>query len=272
MRAVLIAIGPWAAASPLPSAFWLGWFTASQKAALVNYLKEVYVQGDPEKIAAFSIGQAGWFLLFFALAIGMVLLIMAGVFSGRRAKLGGVLLGLLLLADMGRANLPWINHWNYPQKYASDPVINILRDKPYEHRVIQIPLRVPDQFSLFNGNSGLYAIEWVQQLFPYYNIQSLDLVMRPRVGSDLETYESEFLPTSNDKAYLLGRRWELTNTRYILGPAAYLNILNQMFDPTQHRFRIVQRFTIVPKPGVAEATSLEELISGPRQQWAVCTL
>lgn len=235
----------------------------SQKAALVNYLKEVYVQGDPEKIAAFSIGQAALFLLFFALAIGMVLLIMAGVCSGRRAKLGGVLLGLLLLADMGRANLPWINHWNYPQKYASDPIIDFLKQKPYEHRVIQIPLRVPEQYALFNGNQGLYAIEWVQQLFPYYNIQSLDLVMRPRVGSDLETYESEFLPTSNDKAYLLGRRWELTNTRYILGPAVYLDVLNQMFDPTQHRFRIFQRFTIVPKPGVVEATSLEELAAAP---------
>ncbi|HEX5398602.1 MAG TPA: hypothetical protein VFY06_06080 [Verrucomicrobiae bacterium] len=242
----------------------LAWLVyASQKSALVNYLKSVYVQGDAEKVAAFSIGQAGWFLLFFALAIGIVLLIIAGVFAGRRAKLGGVLLGLLLLADMGRANLPWINHWNYPQKYASDPIIDFLKTKPYEHRVIQIPLRVPDQYALFNGNSGLYAIEWVQQLFPYYNIQSLDLVMRPRVGSDLETYENNFLPSSNDDAYLMARRWELTNTRYILGPAAYLNVLNQLFDPTQHRFRIARRFTIVPKPGVAEATSLEELSAAP---------
>ena len=219
--------------------------------------------GDPNEIAAFSIGQAGWFLLFFALAIGIVILIMAGIFSGRRARLGGILLGAVLLVDLGRANLPWITHWDYQQKYASDPIVDILRDKPYEHRVIQLPFRVPDQFALFNGNAGLYGIEWVQQLFPYYNIQSLDLVMRPRVGSDLELYEANFLPASEDKSYLLPRHWQLTNTRYLLGPAGFLDVLNQQLDPAQHRFRIVQRFAIAPKPGVEQVTKLEELTAVP---------
>ena len=90
------------------------------------------------EIAAFSIGQAGWFLLFFAAAILLCLLVIAGIFSGKRAKLGGILLGALLIADLGRANLPWITHWNYPQKYASDPIMDILRDKPYEHRVSSV--------------------------------------------------------------------------------------------------------------------------------------
>ena len=90
----------------------------------------------PKEIAAFSVGQAGWFLLFFALAIGIVILIIAGIFSGKRAKLGGILLGALLIVDLGRANLPWITHWDYKQKYASNPIVDILRDKPYEHRVV----------------------------------------------------------------------------------------------------------------------------------------
>ena len=117
----------------------LAWLIfASQKAGLASYLQVV---GFPEKdlgaeIAAFSIAQAGWFLLFFAAAILLCLLVFAGVFAGKRAKLGGILLGALLLADLGRANLPWIVHWNYPQKYATNPIIDILRDKPYEHRVI----------------------------------------------------------------------------------------------------------------------------------------
>jgi hypothetical protein len=231
---------------------------ASQKPALISYLQTVDAPGDPAEIAAFSIGQAGWFLLFFALAIGIVILIIAGIFSGKRARLGGILLGALLILDLGRANLPWVIHWNYKQKYASDPIIDLLRDKPYEHRVIQVPLSVPDQYTLFNGSYGLYGIEWVQQLFPYYNIQSLDLVMRPRVGSDLETYEMVLSPLN-----LLARHWQLTNTRYLLGPAGCLNVLNEL-DPGQQRFRILQRFTIAPKPGVERATQLEELNAVPR--------
>ena len=63
-------------------------------------------------------------------------MVIAGVFSGKRAKLGGLLLGLLLVVDLGRADLPYIIHWDYKQKYASNPIIDFLRDKPYEHRVV----------------------------------------------------------------------------------------------------------------------------------------
>jgi hypothetical protein len=91
----------------------------------------------------------------------------------------------------------------------------------------------------------------VQQLFPYYNIQSLDLVMRPRVGSDLELYESMLLPSSEDKTYLLMRHWQLANVRYLLGPAGFLDSLNQQLDPAQRRFRIAERFDLIPKPEVA---------------------
>jgi hypothetical protein len=229
----------------------LAWLVyASQKANLVSYLQTVEASGDPSEIAAFSIGQAGWFLLFFALAIGIVILIIAGIFSGKRARLGGILLGVLLIVDLGRANLPWITHWDYKQKYASNPIVDLLRDKPYEHRVVDLR-----SDSLFEQ---LYAIEWVQQLFPYYNIQSLDLVMRPRVGSDLETYEMAL-----SQPNLVARHWQLANVRYLLGPAGYLDSINQQLDPAQRRFRIVQRFAIAPKPGVERATQLEELTAIP---------
>ena len=236
----------------------LAWLIyASQKANLVRYLHDV---GFPDKdmatlIAGFSIGQVGWFVLFFALAAGLCALVTAGVFAGKRAKLGGILLGALLIVDLGRANLPWIIHWNYEQKYASNPVVDILRDKRYEHRVVDLR-----SSSLFEQ---LYKIEWVQQLFPYYNIQSLDLVMRPRVGSNLELYESMLLPTSENKTYLLTRHWQLANVRYLLGPAAFLDQLNQQLDPAQRRFRIVQRFNVVPKPGIKQVTQLEELTAVP---------
>lgn len=46
------------------------------------------------------------------------------------------------------------------------------------------------------------------------------------------------------------RRWELTNTRYLLAPYALLEFLNKQMDPVQKRFRSVLQFDIVLKPGV----------------------
>jgi len=52
--------------------------------------------------------------------------------GGRAAKWAALALGCLLVVDLGRANLPWIITWNYEQKYATNPVIDTLRNKPYE--------------------------------------------------------------------------------------------------------------------------------------------
>jgi hypothetical protein len=62
----------------------------------------------------------------------------------------------------------------------------------------------------------------------------------------------------------MARRWQLTNTRYLLGPAGFLDVLNERLDPSRHRFRIVQRFNIRLKPGVEEFHQrLEELTAVP---------
>ena len=51
----------------------------------------------------------------------------------------------------------------------------------------------------------------------------------------------------------------MTNTRYLLGAAGYLDTMNAEFDPVQRRFRILQRFDVVNKPGIDKPTRLEEL-------------
>src|SRR5208282_5937899 len=156
----------------------LAWLIyALQKPAFVKYLQTVGFPDEDmaKQIAAFSIAQIGWFILFFGLATLLLTLVLAGVFSGRRAKWGGIFLGALLILDLGRADLPWIIHWNYIQKYdidpadpanSTNPILNFLRDKPYEHRVAILPFNFPQQFALFEN---LYKIEWAQHHFPYYN-------------------------------------------------------------------------------------------------------
>ena len=260
----------------------LGWLIYnSEKPGLVRYLQTVGF-GDEDtakQIAAFSIGQAGWFVLLFALAAGLCVLTVAGVFAGRRAKLGGILLGAFLVADLGRADLPYIIHWDYKQKYdidpanpanSTNPIINFLRDKPYEHRVAYLPFNVSQHLPLYDDWFGdLYRIEWAQHHFPYYNIQSLDKIQMPRMPADLMAYEAALTPHSADTEYLLARRWELTNTRYLLGPAGFLDVLNEQLDPAQHRFRIVQRFDVVPKPGIEQVTQLTEMTAAPADSGAI---
>jgi hypothetical protein len=67
------------------------------------------------------------------------------------------------------------------------------------------------------------------------------------------------------------RRWELSNTRYLLGAAGFLNVLNEQVDPLQHRFRIVVSFNIVPRPGISNPTRFEELtaVMDPQGQYAI---
>ena len=235
----------------------LGWLIyGSEKKYLISYLQKV---GFPDldsaaQIASFSINQAGWFLLFFAAAVILVILALAGVFSGKWSRLGGVLFGLLLVADLGRADLPWIIHWNYKQKYESNPIIDQLRDKPYEHRVADLQSDSPFE--------QLYRIEWMQQQFPFYNVQCLDIIQSPRVASDLAAYDMALVPSAN-RLYLVARHWALSNTSYLLGPAGYVDSLNQELDPLQYSFRIVQRFSIAAKPGIDQPTELEQVTAVP---------
>ena len=108
-------------------------------------------------------------------------------------------------------------------------------------------------------------MEWSQHHFQYYNIQSLDIVQMPRVPVDLETFEGAlvFDGRKPETLHRVTRRWQLTNTRYLLGWTGFLGALNQQVDPIEHRFSIVNRFDIVPKPGVTQPTRLDELTAVP---------
>jgi hypothetical protein len=244
----------------------LGWLIyAGEQPSFIQYLQKVGFSDEQmaREIASFSLGQVVWFLGLLAVAIFLFTLVIAGYFAGPRAKTGAVLLGAFLIFDLGRADLPYVVHWNYVQKYevgTLNPIVKFLCNKPYENRVAALPFRTPEQFALFSGRSGLYNIEWAQQLFPFYNIQSLDIIQMPRVPEDWKAYLEALSPNdSPESVQRIARKWQLTNTRYLLGPAGYLEVMNQQLDPAQKRFRILQRFDVLPKPGIAHPTQLEEL-------------
>ncbi len=254
----------------------IGWcLYISHKPELIQYLQKVGMP-DPEhaghmpsadEVAAFSISQAGWFLVLFAIAIGLVALFMAGYFAGPRFKIGAWLLGSLLVFDLVRADLPYVIHWDYKNKYevgSLNPIEDFLRQKSYENRVAVLPFEAQSQLRGYdNAFGGIYGIEWSQQHFPYYNIQSLDVIQMPRVPENVLAYWGTFHPSAEDKISLFARRWELTNTRYLLGAAGFLNVLNTQLDPGKGRFHIAQRFDVIAKPGVTQATSYEQLTVTP---------
>jgi len=246
----------------------LGWLAfGAQKNSFVQYLQKVGFSDEnmAREIAAFSLGQAGWFLALFAMAILLLTLVIAKYFSGQRARIGAFLLGGFMVFDLCRADLPFVIHWDYKQKYevgSLNPIIGFLRDKPYEHRVAGLPFRAPTGLEAFDQ---LYRIEWTQHLFLYYNIQCLDIIQMPRMPEDLQTYLETLSPRGTaESAPLIAREWQLTNTRYLVGPAGFLDVMNQQLDPGQGRFRIRQRFSVALKPGVKEFHSrLEELTAYP---------
>jgi len=74
----------------------------------------------------------------------------------------------------------------------------------------------------------------------YYNIQSLDIVQEPRLAADKAAFEAVMI-------FAPLRKWELTNTRYLVGIAALLDLFNQQIDAAQKRLRVAVRFDLAEK-------------------------
>jgi hypothetical protein len=214
--------------------------------ARTNLQSHLVTQGFPASLAAemarFSVMEAGWTLLFLLISAGLLLLIMSGWLRGRRASWALVLLGVILVLDLGRANRPWIIYYDYKEKYASNPIIELLRENRAEQRVV-----APFYLTTLEGaqqQSVLQLIcnDWLQNHFQFYNIQSLDVIQLPRRPEEYVAVQQNF-----GAPQLQARWWELTNTRFLFGFADYLEALNRQFD-ARGRFRVHTRFTFAQGP------------------------
>ncbi len=213
----------------------LGWFIyASKSSALEAYLQTVAISAsDAPGIAKFSLQAVGWFILFLVLTVGLLALIFSGQFAGPRAKWAGILLGILLVVDLGRADRSWIVYYDANYKFASDPIINFLADKPYEHRVMMAmrPEEVTNMQRALLHNA--YSSHWLQHVFPYHNIQSLEVIQEPRVAVDKE----RFMRAVPAQIYVL------SSIHYFLGAADFA----KKNDPTGQHLRVLKTFNFVPK-------------------------
>jgi hypothetical protein len=229
----------------------LGWVIyAASKSNLVQHLQRVGFGGleDAERMAGHSVGEVGWFVLFLSLAIGWLTLARSGFFRGPKSVgLAAVLAGGVMVADLARANSPWVEYYNYQEKYASNPVIDRLRKGAHDRRVSGLFLGGggPQAAQALQALQQVYGLEWLQHLFPYYSIQSVDIVQDPRPSADNQQYRSAFLAA--DQLQLLQRQirqWELTSTRYFVALAGVEGLMNQQVDGGRGRFRLLEAFQL----------------------------
>ena len=237
----------------------IGWFAmGSMKSDLVRHMTTRGIAAEnASAIARFSIHEVGLFVLVLLVCAALLFLIHAGIFRGARSRVAWGLLGLVLFADMARANAPWTVYFNYQQRYEKNAIIDLLSTRRWEHRVANPDLRlltqIPSFRALFTQDqqafqaaaffAQFYHGEWLQHQFQYYNVQTLDVAQDPRPPAD----KAMFLQQIGAD---LARLWELTNTRYLFGLAGgYVDLLNQQFDPAQRRFRLHTPFTLFQKPG-----------------------
>jgi hypothetical protein len=236
----------------LAAVAWFGYL--GSRRSLVKHLQEAGFPdaGMAAQIARFSTNEVLIFTLLLALCVAVLVLILSGAFAGRRAGVVSALMGLILVLDLGRSNKPWIIHYNWKEKYASNPIIDILKDKPHEHRVTVVPFQINQQLGMLQQ---YYQVEWLQHHFPFYNIQSIDMSQDPRPAAD----KVAFRQAVKD----IGRLWQLTNTRYLLGLGGQLpEMLNQQLDPKERRFRQHTAFTLFQQPN-SQAIGVETNANGP---------
>jgi hypothetical protein len=224
----------------------VGWLLyAGAGSELERHLQKVFFPPQlATAIAAFSMKEVGWYVLFLALSLISFFLLLSGWFRGDRAKWAGLAMGLVLVMDLGRADAPWIVHYNYVERYASDPVLDILRDKPYEHRVAAPKFQTPSQFAFFQQ---VYYLHWLQYRFPYYNIQSLDIIQMPRLPEDIAAFQGALSSSPV-------RLWQLTDTIPRCGSVC-LPAINQQLDPEPSASKLHPLSSFTKRPPVVRSSS-----------------
>ena len=246
----------------------------NSRPALISRLENQDFPSDlAYKVIQYSVSQVGWFIVYLVLSFALVLTIMKGSWSGS-GKLAGILFGVLMFADLARADVPWIRYYDYGEKYSPNPIVDFLKEKPYEHRVIgKLEPKGPGS-GITQGLGELYFF-WLQNDFPYHNIQTLDFSQMPRTPEMDKAFLKNFELSGSDirttDLWPATRLWQLTNTRYILSLANTVDFLNKRVDPIHHSFRQQTLFDLHRKANASAVEDYGDLTveEGPKGAYAL---
>jgi hypothetical protein len=220
---------------------------ASSKQALTEHLlHNGFDATQAPQIAHFSVGEVEWFVYYLAASVAVVVGILAGVFSGRRAVCAWVLLAAIMICDLSRADIPWIRYYNYKEKMSPNPMVDLLKREPWEHRVNS---RTWPAGGYMTQSLTMPCHWWIENDYPFNDIESLEIDQAPRMASLDSDYLNRFILTSDKDLSPMTRLWRLTNTRYLVAGPEWEGPLNQFGEP-KNSFRAVMRLNLVYKPGI----------------------
>jgi hypothetical protein len=252
----------------------------SSKPDILHYLEHNGFDADlAGQIAGFYSGEVGLFAIYLALSAAVLAIILSGAWAGQRAIWAWVFLSAIMICDLSRADVPWVRYYNYKEKLSMNPVVEILRQKPWEHRVVSRFLPTgPYDLGGADGNFGGLCHWWLENDYPYNDIESLEIDQAPRLPLLESNYLGNFtLRSTNDlspaalqwasahqgdkppnplwywvmQSGPAARLWRLTNTRYIFADAHLIDVLNQFTEPA-NSFRAILRMDMIQKPGVTQ--------------------
>lgn len=240
-----------------------GLFYAKSGDAVIRHLQSLRIHPvRAAEIAAHSRFEV-LLALFWMVAFGALLFwAHTGWFQRRQNLFWSVAIGFVLL-DMGRSVLPWIQHYDYQRRYQTNPVIEFLAKNPQEGRVAArlVPNSPPDMF-LHPRDEIMPSVHnlWLEHHFQKNAIQTLDIIQMPRMPElDLQFLSLFTAPGADFKR--IGRLWQLTNTRYILGASGLASQLDQAFAAPGHFFvpRLVFDLDIKPGMDASQAQSADDI-------------
>jgi hypothetical protein len=231
----------------------------SNKADMIHYLSHA---GFPEDMAPqmydFSVHEVVMFICFLIASVAVIAAILCGFFAGKRAIFAWAILSLIMAADLGRADQPWIRYYDWQYKYSMNPVVDFLRHDPWEHRVMSRFIPTGGYIPTDNGALPNICHWWLENDYLANNIESLEVDQSPRLPDLDRNYIGDFSAMSAQDLSGPVRLWRLTNTKYIFADARLTDALNTLAEP-HNSFRTIMRMDIVQKPdakGIEDAGDL----------------
>jgi hypothetical protein len=209
---------------------------------------------EANQIFKFSLLEV-WTALGFLVAGSTVVLVMTarGFIQATR---GLWILGLLVAVDLFRADVPWVQYFDKDWKYQTNPVVERLQAATTDHSRTTARIYPPSREMLNSPQDGyLPAVHnlWLEHHFQFYRIPTLDIIQMPRTPVLDGAYLKDFAAADGRlDPRRIGRLWQLTSTRYLIGALAIGPQLDAAFAPPGSGFKPILSFALQPKPGVTQ--------------------
>ena len=226
---------------------------------LTKYLQSLVASGPLARAMAERSQTEAWIaLVILIVCVSLWTAVQVGKFRNDQLKIAWWLLGIVLVIDLLRAGAPFVVHYDYVRRYQSNPVVDLLKEEPWNNRMASRIHPSTRQLLIAPNDGVMTAIHnlWLENHFQYYNIQTLDIIQAPRLPELDDTYLKAFLPGGTD-LHSIGRLWQLTSTRKVIAARGFEGQLNSAVAIPGTHFVPKLEFELTLKPDAHQETGLQ---------------